>query len=214
MRLAQAWRRRGLGAAAVTLVVPGALAAAVAVVLLSGGLRGLGAFGQVVTGPQVPETSVSAAKVSASHTPARLPTVPPAPAAALFAPPVGGGAPAPVTTPPVATVPPRRGGTPATGAAPAASGGGSPSSPPGGGPSDPVHQLGEAAANQVGQAPAPLGPAGHDAVTARFAAVPPPPAGARAAGPSRPPPPQRPRAGAPPPPPAGSGLPGGARPFS
>ena len=79
MRLAQAWRRRGLGAAAVTLVVPGALAAAVAVVLLSGGLRGLGAFGQVVTGPQVPEASVSAAKVSASHTPARLPTVPPAP---------------------------------------------------------------------------------------------------------------------------------------
>ena len=183
MRLAQAWRRRGLGAAAVTLVVPGALAAAVAVVLLSGGLRGLGAFGQVVTGPQVPEASVSAAKVSASHTPARLPTVPPAPAAALFVPPVGGGpatgVPGPVTTPPVATVPPRRGGTPATGTAPAPSGGGSPSSPPGGGPSDPVHQLGEAAANQVGQAPAPLGPAGHDAITAVFGAVPPPPAVAR-----------------------------------
>src|SRR4051812_18126464 len=112
MRLAQVWRRRGMGAAAVTFVVPGALAVAVAVALLSGGLRGLGAVGQVVTGPQVPKAALTNAKVPASRAPARLPTVPPAPAAPLFAPRVVGpvpvaGAPAPVSTRPVGTVPSR-----------------------------------------------------------------------------------------------------------
>src|SRR5439155_2068321 len=75
MRLAQAWRRRGMWATAATLVVPGTLAVAVAVTLLSGGLRGLGAAGQVVTGPSVPEAAFAGAHAR-SHSPVRLPTVP------------------------------------------------------------------------------------------------------------------------------------------
>src|SRR5436309_14736641 len=75
MRLAQAWRRRGMWATAATLVVPGTLAVAVSVTLLGGGLRGLGAAGQVVTGPSVPEASLASTQVR-SHSPVRLPTVP------------------------------------------------------------------------------------------------------------------------------------------
>src|SRR5213078_708795 len=141
MRLAQAWRRGGFGAAAVTFVVPGALAVAIVVVALSGGLRGLGAVGQVLTGPEVPEAAKTSARVPASRAPARLPTVPRAPAPALFAPAVAAPAPAagvpapPVTTRPVGTVPPPRGGVVPVGSAPAA--GGAPASPtPSGGPQD------------------------------------------------------------------------------
>src|SRR5438093_12878973 len=75
MRLAQAWRRRGMWAMAATLVVPGTLAVAVAVTLLSGGLRGLGAAGQVVTGPSIPDSSLTGSLVR-SRSLARLPTVP------------------------------------------------------------------------------------------------------------------------------------------
>src|SRR5689334_5620409 len=79
MRLAQAWRRRGMSAAAVTLMVPGALAVAVAVVLLGGGLKGLGAFGQVVTGPQVPEARLAASDVPSSRPSDGLPSLPTVP---------------------------------------------------------------------------------------------------------------------------------------
>src|SRR3982750_4797671 len=89
MGLAHAWRRQGMWATAVTLVVPAALAVAVATALLGSGLRSLGVLGQIVTGPKVPEAQLSAGASPARHG-ARLPAVPaarafaarPAPAAA------------------------------------------------------------------------------------------------------------------------------------
>src|SRR5256885_3272276 len=110
MRLAKAWRRRGMWATAATLVVPGTLAVAVAMTLLSGGLRGLGAAGQVVTGPAVPEASLTGAHLR-SRSPVRLPTVParrPAPAAVAPAAPARPVAPAPTGGAPLAVAPPRR----------------------------------------------------------------------------------------------------------
>src|SRR5881409_1101966 len=92
MRLAKAWRRRGMWATAATLVVPGTLAVAVAVTLLSGGLSGLGAAGQVVTGPSIPESAFTGARVR-SHSPARLPTVPAARPVVVTGAPGAGAAP-------------------------------------------------------------------------------------------------------------------------
>src|SRR3954465_7033205 len=77
MGLAHAWRRQGMWATAVTLVVPAALAVAVGTALLGGGLRGLGALSQIVTGPQVPEGQLSAGTAPAPPA-ARPPAVPPA----------------------------------------------------------------------------------------------------------------------------------------
>src|SRR5436309_6683406 len=108
MRLAQAWRRRGMWATAATLVVPGTLAVAVAVTLLSGGLRGLGAAGQVVTGPSIPDSALTGTHLR-SRSPARLPTVPaarPAPVAGAVAAPAAPGATAPAGRPPLAVAPP------------------------------------------------------------------------------------------------------------
>src|SRR4051794_20934881 len=82
MGLAHAWRRQGMWATAVTLLVPAALAVAVGTALLGGGLRGLGALGQIVRGPRVPETQLASGPAPARHG-ARLPAVPAtAPAAA------------------------------------------------------------------------------------------------------------------------------------
>src|SRR4051812_42296464 len=107
MRFAQAWRRRGISATAVTFVLPAALA--VAAFLLGGGLRGLGAAGQLFTGPQVPRAAVTVASVSTPRSRGGLPTVPAAPASGFFAAAGGPGpaARAPGRGPgsPVATVP-------------------------------------------------------------------------------------------------------------
>jgi len=45
-------------ATAVTLVLPAALVLVAATTILGGGFRGLGAVGQVFTGPEVPEASL------------------------------------------------------------------------------------------------------------------------------------------------------------
>jgi hypothetical protein len=167
-----------MSAAAVTLVVPGALAVAVAVVLLGGGLRGLGAIGQVVTGPQVPGTRLANSSAPASHGRDRLPILPTVPrlltgpAAAPDSAPVA-GAPGRFGAGPVASVPPRRSGAspvPASPARPGAPGGPPPSQ------EDVIHQAGKSLADMVGQAPGPAGPAGHDTITTVMTFVPPPPA--------------------------------------
>jgi hypothetical protein len=187
MRLAQAWRRRGMRAVAVTLVVPGALAVAVAVVLLGGGLRGLGAFGQVVTGPQVPASRLAASTVPSADGRDRLPTLPTVPrlvagpAAAPDSAPVA-GAPGRLGAGPVGSVPPRRSGASPAPGSPAQPG--APSAPPSS--EDVVHQTGRAVADMVGQAPGPAGPAGHDAVTTVMTIIPPPPGQTRAAIPQVP----------------------------
>ncbi|HEY3189329.1 MAG TPA: hypothetical protein VGJ70_17720 [Solirubrobacteraceae bacterium] len=186
MRLAQAWRRRGMWATAATLVVPGALAIAVAVTLLGGGLRGFGAAGQVVTGPAVPETSLADSHVR-QRSPVRLPTVPSRrPLLATSAPagaPAGPRVAAPTGGAPLAIAPQRRRVTPVsapsrqTSPPPASS---SPASPPR--PANPVRDTGEQVAQTVGTVPAPAGPAGQDAITTAAEMIPPPPAGGPPAG--------------------------------
>jgi hypothetical protein len=183
MGLAAAWRRQGARAAAVTLLVPAALTIAVLTALLGGGFRGLGALGQVLTGPQVPEARLAASALPTRHHAARLPAVPvlrPVPGG--FAGPSAGrtGAPAPALrgtpgAPPVATVPPRR-----TGRAPGAAGSTPPAAPgPRPAPS-PIRAAGEQVAHEVGTLPA-VGPAGESAVTTVLDVVePPPPAVTRA----------------------------------
>jgi len=170
MGLAQAWRRRGIWASAVTLVVPAALVLAVATAILGGGFRGLGAVGQVVTGPEVPEASLVDETTGAAHTGRRLPTVPTAPlvdsgpAVAAGSPGAAPRAGAPTASTPLATVPPRGTGVapvaPAAQPAPSAQ-----QSPPPSRPASPVRQAGEAVAGTVGGLPAPAGPLGHDVVT-------------------------------------------------
>jgi hypothetical protein len=176
MGLAQAWRRRGIWATAVTLVLPAAMVLAVATAILGGGFRGLGAVGQLVTGPEVPEASLVQARTGPAHGGRRLPTVPtpsfdagPASAAPAAAAAGGGGVPAPA--PPRASVPPRV-TSPSPGAGAPAAAPAQPASPPAAqpdpGPSrppSPVRQTGEAVAGAVGALPAPAGPLGHDVVT-------------------------------------------------
>src|SRR3954463_15692351 len=58
MPLARAWWRGSAWALAATLVVPGALAIAIATIALGGGLRSLGAVAQIVTGPKGPEAQL------------------------------------------------------------------------------------------------------------------------------------------------------------
>jgi hypothetical protein len=179
MGLAAAWRRQGAWATAVTLLVPGALTLAVFTVLLGGGFRGLGALGQVLTGPQVPEARLSASTVPARPPVARLPTVPvlrpadrvlaaPAPAPGT----AGPGRAAPQS--PVVTTRPRPTRPAASGAAPAPAAAQAPASRPAGSPASPVRQLGEQVATGVGAAPV-VGPAGHDVVTRVLDTVAPPP---------------------------------------
>jgi hypothetical protein len=177
MGLAAVWRRQGAWATGVTFLVPGVLALAVCTALLGGGFRGLGAIGQVFTGPQVPEARLAASTVPARPHAAGLPTVPvlrPG-GAVLGTRPVGPAAPFPAgpAAPrrPVAAAPPRRTATPAGPAAataPAAQ-----PMPPAGRPVSPLRQAGEQAAGAVGQAPV-IGPAGHDAVTSVLDVVAPP----------------------------------------
>src|SRR4051794_2805169 len=184
MGLTAAWRRQGTWAVAATFVVPGALALAVFTVLLGGGFRGLGAVGQVFTGPQVPEARLSAAAVPARPHAARLPVVPvlrPI-GGVLVARPQGGAAPSgtrgaaqPAT--PVATAPPRRSASGPGAAAPApASPAPAPSPDPQ--PGSPVRQVGGQVADGVGAAPV-VGPTGRQVVTTVVDAVDPPPAVAR-----------------------------------
>jgi len=178
MRYAGTWRRRGLLATAVTFVVPGAMAVAVAVGLLSGGLR-LGAASQILTGPEVPSAASATAPARAAR-PDRLPIVPAAPAPRFFGPPpVAAPTPGPATRPvtrPVATAPqphPSAGSAPAA-AAPSVTPSSS-SSPPTSPPRNPIRDLGQGAAGAAGQLPAPAGPAGHDTITTVVELVPPPP---------------------------------------
>jgi hypothetical protein len=174
MRFVEAARRRGMLAVAVTLVVPGVAAIAVATALLGGGFRELGAVTQLVTGPEVPTTALGAERVRAEAPRPLLPAVPlvgpdegtaGTPGVVPVAAPRGGprsggpvaGAPAPAVT--------RPGPAPAPVVAPtpAAPPGGEPPPPPR--PRNPVREAGEAAAGTVGTLPAPVGAAGQDAVT-------------------------------------------------
>jgi hypothetical protein len=184
MGLAAAWRRQGAWAAAVTFLVPGALALAVFTVLLGGGFRGFGSLGQVLTGPQVPEARLTTASAPARPHAARLPVVPALRsldgglvATPPATPPGAGTRRAPDAAGPVATVPRRRPsvtpGAASPGSAPSSPAPGPPSSPP----SSPVRQAGQQAADGVGAVPV-VGPAGHDAVTTVVDVIaPPPPAG-------------------------------------
>src|SRR3954470_5542940 len=179
MRYAGAWRRRGMLATAVTFVLPAAMAAAVAVGLLSGGLR-LGAASQMLTGPEVPAAASATAPAHAAP-PDRLPTVPAAPRRVFGPAAVAAPAPAPAATTAPATRPvgaaPQRGpvsGAPSSVAATAAT---PSSSPPPSSPSrNPFRELGQTAADNAGKLPAPIGPAGHDAIMRVVELVPPPPA--------------------------------------
>src|SRR3954468_6366494 len=88
MPLARAWWRGSAWALAATLVVPGALAIAVATIALGGGLRSLGVVAQIVPGPEVPEAQLQdqpAAHTSNAERPSRLPSVPRSAAAAATA---------------------------------------------------------------------------------------------------------------------------------
>src|SRR3954464_3221432 len=140
MGLAATWRRQGAWATAVTFLVPGVLFLA----LLGGGVRALGALGQVVTGPQVPEARPAAATVPARPHAARLPTVPALrPAQGILAPgpsaPAAGNGATPVE--PVAAAPPRRTvPRPAPGRPVPAR---QQSQPPSAQPGSPVRQVGE-----------------------------------------------------------------------
>lgn len=194
MPLARAWWRGSAWALAATLVVPGALAIAVATIALGGGLRSLGAVAQIVTGPEVPEAQLSDRPVRTTNTarPTRLPSVPTSPAGGATAPrlfqtPAGGGG-APTTTrrgtptgpstPAPVTRRPATGSAPVTPATQSPSSGGSNTPPPTGGGDDAIRQVGKAAAGAVGSTvPAPAGPAAADAVTTVLDLVDPPKAG-------------------------------------
>src|SRR5205823_9287258 len=169
-----------------TLLVPAAVTIAVFTALLGGGFRGLGALGQVVTGPQVPEARLAATSVRSRHHAPRLPAVP-----ALR--PVGGGlagasvaatgspaAPHRGAQPaaPVAAAPPRR-TVPGPGVPATAAGSGPPAGPGPRPAPDPLRSTGEQVAGQVGGVPG-AGPAGQSAVTTVLDIVDPPPAVARA----------------------------------
>ena len=165
-------------AMAVTFVLPGAMAIAVIVGLLSGGLR-LGAAGQILTGPEVPRAASAIAPKHASR-PDHLPTVPAAPAPRLFGPaavaaPTAGTPAGPVTRP-LGTAPQQR---PSTGGAPTTAGAAAPatqpssSPPPSSPPRNPIRELGTGAADTAGQLPPPAGQAGHDAITTVVELVPP-----------------------------------------
>ena len=196
MPLARAWWRGSAWALAATLVVPGALAIAVATIALGGGLRSLGAVAQIVTGPQVPETQLgdrpgrTAATTRATHLPSvpRTATSRPtttrafrAPGAATTAAPRRSTASGPTASTGPARPVTRR---PATGSSPAAQQPsrpqaspqpGAPATGPAAQPDDPVRQVGKAAAGTVGSAvPAPAGPAAADAVTTVLDLVDPP----------------------------------------
>jgi len=205
MRFASTWGRGAVRASAVTLLVPASIIIPLAVAQLGGGLRGLGAAGQLLHGPDVPAlpaTGSAHAREPRGGAPAvALPVVrgggtvapavqrgsgtvtrtsaPPtrAPAAAPGRDPVAtGGLPHPGRRPshnpaPGTPKPPAQSSTPTT--APAAA----PPSTPAPAPqprTDPVRQTGEAVAGVVGTLPAPVGPAGQDAVTTVIDIVDPP----------------------------------------
>jgi hypothetical protein len=191
MPLARAWWRGSAWALAATLVVPGALAIAVATIALGGGLRSLGAVAQIVTGPEVPEARLgdqSAARPSGSARPTPLASVPSAGGSAATtrayrAPsPTGSRAPSSSNPSPTPSSGPARpvAKHPATTApAPTVTPQGPGNNPP---PSDPIRQTGKAAAGTVGSTvPAPAGPAAADAVTTVLDLVDPGPRAAAAA---------------------------------
>src|SRR4051794_3701314 len=167
MPLARAWWRGSAWALAATLVVPGALAIAVATIALGGGLRSLGAVAQIVTGPEVPEAQLrdqGVARTTNAERPSRLPSVPRSAAAGAtaipaFRRPAGSTAPSPTrrTAPTGSTAPTPTSRRPATGQAPATTSqpNNAPAtqSPPTTGPGqndDVVRQTGKAAAGAVG----------------------------------------------------------------
>jgi hypothetical protein len=184
MPFARAWWRGSAWALAATLVVPGALAIAIATIALGGGLRGLGSAGQVFSGPAVPESRLADDRRTERESvvrPATLPTVPGAraettggvaPSGAGGTAPRregsggGGGGGTPSGATPTASAP-----APPASAPPSSGGGGSPpagSPPPQNQPQpqpNPVRETGEAVAGTAGTLPAPAGPAAQDAVT-------------------------------------------------
>jgi len=162
---------------AATLVVPGALAIAVATIALGGGLRSLGTVAQIVTGPGVPKTQLDEQAQSRLRSGGARPTPLPSPPATPTAVPLTRAFRAPAATPaprrtlagphgtaPVAAKPfgrrPHASAPPAGQAAPAA-----PAPQPQPQPS-PVRKVGKQVASTVGATvPAPAGPAAEDAVT-------------------------------------------------
>jgi hypothetical protein len=170
----------------VTLLVPAVVTIAVLTALLGGGFRGLGALGQVLTGPQVPEARLAATALHTRHHVAHLPAVP------VLRPVAGGFAGTPAAAGPASPAAPRRGDQPApptaaapprrTSPVPSVPGGpaGGPPASPGPRPApDPLRSTGDQVAHQIGAVPA-VGPAGQSAVTTVLDVVDPPPAVARA----------------------------------
>jgi hypothetical protein len=66
MSLVKAWRRELLGAYGVSLVVPGTLCVALALLALAGGFGRLGSLGQLFSGPRIP-AGPSAARHATGH---------------------------------------------------------------------------------------------------------------------------------------------------
>ena len=201
MPLARAWWRGSAWALAATLVVPGALAIAVATIALGGGLRSLGAVAQIVNGPEVPEAQLNdhQARTTAAERPSRLPEVPRSAAAVAtatraFRAPVRGTAPATTrrgATPTRTSTPAPVTRRPATGTTPSRPSTAAPSSGPATQPTSPgqnddvVRQTGKAVAGTAGSTvPAPAGPAAADAVTTVLDLVDPPKATAAPAVPA------------------------------
>jgi hypothetical protein len=178
MPIARRWLRDSLRASAVTLLVPGAVLAALLAAALGSGFGGLGSLGQLVGGPALP-VGTRVAAPTRPHA-ARLPVVPvtatPAAAPRPASAPAGavGRATTPAVGAPVAGARPRRPRpapvrTPASVGAPTpASSGAGASAPSSGspGPAQPgtLHRAVAPVQSAVASAPAPVGPAASDAV--------------------------------------------------
>jgi len=171
----QDWIRQALRAAGVAILVPAAVAAAIALTVLGGG-SGVGSLGQVLTGPAAPPAEAAAPTAATPRRDARPPTHAVAPRAALSRPaPASGVAPPqrrPVTTLPEAPSRHPVHPPPAQPTAPPAA----PTSPPAQPPAAPPHPIHDAG-TQIAQMVRPLplaGPAAADAVQAVVDLVDPP----------------------------------------
>jgi hypothetical protein len=197
MPIARRWMQDMLRVSAATLLVPGAVVAALLAASLGTGLAGLGSLGQLVGGPALP-TNAGARAPAPARPAARLPVVPaaaavaPTPAAAGVGVHGGGG----VTSgrPPVARIRPARPGAPrpatSVGVRPSGasspgpssgSGAGAPSRPPSQPSPGPIHRLAQPVEQSVTPVPV-VGPPAADAVGSVVNLV--EPGGAAAATPS------------------------------
>ena len=175
--MVQSWIRQALRASGVAILVPAAIAAAIALSVVGGG-SGVGSLGQVLTGPAVPPAEAAAPPVARPRSDEHARTRPAA-FAARAAParraPASGVAPPPrrrhVTTLPKGTRPhPAR--PPSGQPAPPPPAPASPSAPPPARP-HPVHDAGTQVAGAVRPLPV-AGPVAADAVQAVVDLVDPP----------------------------------------